>query len=226
MSKARPRDNQRSRVYAWERAVSLKLKGRTLYQGEFNSLEQCEAFMLPIWRAERGRLGLAKVVAPTLARNLWGQRKATASEFHVIKLPRWARSRWVILHEMAHRLTPTDEAHGPRFVGVLIGLAARWLEYDAHQLMALADELGVRYYVRSIGVVPQRGLAWHVERTIRRQGAMSAMDIACHLSLIDGVSITFKQVHGAAVSLVRGGKARWYRGALKPIGVNLQEAAL
>lgn len=217
MAGQRPRDNQRSRVYAWERAASLRLKGRTLYIGEYETLEECEAFMAPIWRAERGRVGLAKSSAPTLARKLWGQRKATASELHVIKLPKWARSRWVILHEMAHRLTPEDEAHGPRFVGVLIGLAARWLEYDASQLMALADEMGVKYYVRSIGVVPTRGPAWHVDRAIRRHGAMSAMDIACHLSLVDGVDISFKQVNGAAVSLIRSGRARWYRGRLKPL---------
>lgn len=217
MAGQRPRDKQRSRVYAWERAASSRFKGRSLYVGEYETLEECEAFMAPIWRAERGRVGLAKSSAPTLARNLWGQRKATASELHVIKLPKWARSRWVILHEMAHRLTPEDEAHGPRFVGVLIGLAARWLEYDASQLMALADEMGVKYYVRSIGVVPTRGPAWHVDRAIRRHGAMSAMDIACHLSLVDGVDISFKQVNGAAVSLIRSGRARWFRGRLKPL---------
>lgn len=218
MANQRPRDNQRSRVYAWERAVLVKLAGRSLYLGEFTILDECEAFMAPIWRAERGRVGLAKMTAPSLARNLWGQRKATASADHVIKLPRWARSRWVILHEMAHRLTPQDEAHGPRFVGVLIGLAARWLDYDASQLMALADEMGVKYYVRSIGVVPHRGTAWHVNRTIRRHGAMSAMDIACHLSLVEGVDVSFKQVNGAAVSLISSGKAKWYRGRLKALG--------
>lgn len=70
----------------------------------------------------------------------------------------------MILHELAHRLTPGDEAHGPRVVGVLMVLAGRWLEFDVNQLMALADEEGVAYCVRSIDSVPVRGLTWHVER--------------------------------------------------------------
>lgn len=155
------RDSQRSRVYTWERAAA-KLEQRDFYEPEFRTLEECEEFMNPIWRKERGRVGQARVRAPELSRQLWGQRRATAGSDHVIKLPLWARSRWVILHEMAHRLTPGAQ-HGPRFVGALIGLAARWLDCDANHLMLLADEHGVKYHVRTIGVVPVRGPAWYVE---------------------------------------------------------------
>lgn len=144
----RHRDNQRSRVYAWERAALRELGARSISQADFEPLSACEAWALPVWRKERGRVGLARVAAPAIERPTWGQRRALAHDDHRITLPRWARSRWVILHELAHRLTPRDEAHEPRFVGVLIGLVGRWLEYDAAHQMGLADERGVRYYVR------------------------------------------------------------------------------
>lgn len=209
------RDNQRSKVYAWERAVVRELGNRKLGDAEFERLAACELWAQPIWRKERGRVGLARVAAPAIERPSWGQRRALAHDDHRITLPRWARSRWVILHELTHRLTPRDEAHGPRFVGVLIGLVCRWLEYDANQLMHMADERGVKYSVRSIGVVPVCGPAWHVEQVLNStRRPLTPMEIACELSVGRGVPIACKQVRGAAVYLVRSGKAHWWRGGL------------
>lgn len=97
----RPRDNQRSRCYEWENKAILT--AHTTIGVRYATLEECEDFMRPIWRAERGRVGLAKHRPPELSRNLWGQRSATSGHDHVIKLPLWARTPWIILHEMAHR---------------------------------------------------------------------------------------------------------------------------
>lgn len=210
----RSRDNQKSKVYAWERRCVRELAHSSLYDPEFSKLEECIEFAEPIWRKERGRVGLAKHAAPTIERPHRGQRSALAYADHRITLPRWARSRWVILHELCHRLTPRDEAHGPRFVGVLMGLVCRHMDYDATQLMALAEEMGVNYYVRSIGSVPIRGPVWHVLRTISREGPMTAMDLACHLSLAEGLDVTVKNVRGAALYLIKTGRARWYRNEL------------
>lgn len=207
----RSRDNQRSRVYAWERACVEQLAHSDIYDAEFQTLDECAEFAAPIWRKERGRVGLARQRAPVIERPSWGQRRALAHADHRITLPRWARSRWVILHELAHRLTPRDEAHGPRFVGVLMGLVARWLDYDATQLMALADEMGAKYHARSIGVVPTRGPVWHVERVVRLHGPMTGMELACHLSLAEGLDVRVPQVRGAALHLIRTGRARWLR---------------
>lgn len=214
----RTRDNQRSRVYTWEEAACSALMGRSIHDPEFTKLEQCEAFALPVWRKERGRVGLAGKVAPSVDGPSWGQTRALAHSDHRITLPRWARSRWVILHELAHRLTPRDEAHGPRFVGVLMGLLARWCDLDAHELMRMAEEHGVKFYVRSIGSVPVHGPVWHVERALRTEQPMSAMDLACWLSLGTGATINVRQVRGAALALIRAGRARWLRGKLVPQG--------
>lgn len=204
----RKRDNQRSLVYAWERRAT---KGAHS-QPTMKKLEEAAAFLAPIWKAERGRYGHAKLPMPLIGRPSWGQRRALAHHSHRITLPRWARNEWVILHEAAHRLTPRDEAHGPRFVSVLIGLASRHLGYDANQLMELADEMGVKYHVRSIGAVPVLGPAELVWRTVAEHGSMSEMDLACWLGM------SYLQVRGAALSLIRAGRARWLRRKLTLAG--------
>lgn len=219
----RPRDNQRSRVYAWERAVAKRHARRDFYEAEFATLEECEAFALPIWRKERGRLGLARAAAPSIERPSWGQRSALAHRDHRITLPRWARSRWVILHELAHRLTPRDEAHGPRFVGVLMGLVCRHLDADLDALKAIADEFKVKFYTRSIGNVPHHGPAWQVERALRLERPMSAMDLSCWLAVHEGVDMTPARVRGAALPLIRAGRARWLRGKLVPVDVEAHQ---
>jgi len=148
------RDVQRSRVYSWERQAVAPQHWRPC----FESLEAAQAWAQQVWRSERGRLGLAGVKAPQVLRPHRGQRRALAYPVaHMITLPRWARSRWVVLHELAHLLTPGEAAHGPRFVGALIGLGARWLDLDAQALMRAADESGVKYRVRTVGVVPLHG---------------------------------------------------------------------
>jgi hypothetical protein len=200
---ARGRDNQRSRVYAWEKRIT---KGAH-YSGTLATLEECTEFLRPIWRAERGRYGRARVAMPPIERPAWGQRSAIAHDCHRITLPRWARNPWTILHEAAHRLTPDDEGHGPRFVGVFIGLVCRHMGYDAEELMSTADEMGVKYHVRSIGSVPvlARGPAATVAKAIRDEGPMSEMDLACWCDL------TYLQIRGAAMHLIKTGRARWLR---------------
>jgi hypothetical protein len=156
-----------------------------------------EAWATPIWRAERGRYGRAI--------------HALAHRSHEISLPLWARQPWTVLHEMAHRLTHGDEAHGARFVGVLIGLLARHDDRDAKELMEAALEQGVQFHVRSIGSVPVREPATitdRVEQALVEQGPLSEMDLACWLDL------HWRQVRGAALVLQRRGRARWFRSKL------------
>lgn len=199
------RDKQRSRVYAWEKAVTNAFTDRPL----FTTLDECAAWLEPIWRAERGRLGRAGVKMPDIERPSRGQRRPLAHHDHRITLPRWARNPWVILHEAAHRLAISDEAHGGRFVGILIGLVARHDGRDAEELMRRADEMGVKYHVRSIGLVPDRGPAWHVENVIRQTGPLNLPEILAALESRNQQNFSLPQVRGAALSLVRAGKARY-----------------
>jgi hypothetical protein len=201
--RTRIRDSQRSRVYAWE----AKIEG---YYGlpEWKTIEEVHAWAAPIWKAERGRYGLAKMHLPEFVSSSWGQRRALAFKgLHRISLPLWARQKTCVLHELAHLLTPGDESHGARFVGVLIGLLARHAGYRADELMKLADEMGVAYYVRSIGAVPVHSL------TERLLGLLpiSEMDAAFELD------VSWRQVRGASIRLLQHKRARWLRGKLVPI---------
>jgi hypothetical protein len=209
----RKRDTQRSKVYAWEMSAIDPLHWISVFENTHDASE----WIAPIWRAERGRVGLSGQLAPTLVAAHGRQRRPKAHSNHRITLPKWATSHWVLLHELAHRLTPGD-GHGPRFVGVLIGLGCRYLDLDAQSLMASADAGGVKYSVRSIGRVPVHGPAWHVERAITDEGPMTAIDLSSWLNLGCGVDITPLKVRGAALSLIRSGRARWLRGKLTALG--------
>lgn len=72
----------------------------------------------------------------------------------MISMPKFPHNPYYILHELAHLLTPANEAHGARFVGVVIGLAARWLNQDAQALLQQAEAMGVRVNRNSVGKVP------------------------------------------------------------------------
>jgi hypothetical protein len=203
MKSTRPRDGQRSLVYAWEKAASSGACGIPT----FKTLAECQAFMNPIWNAERARYGRASVEAPAIERPARGQKRALAHASHKITLPKWARNEWVILHEMAHRLTPTGEAHGPRFVAVLIGLLARHAGYQSNQLMQSAAGAGVRYFAKSVGTVPAPPALNLSDRLVRLM-PVAEIDAAFELD------VSWRQVRGASLTLIRRGQARWLRGKL------------
>lgn len=188
----RPRDKQRSRVYAWERAFV----GGSFYQGSL-ALREVQALVSRVWAAERARYGLAGVPAPAIHDGR-GCRWARGGLSKLV-LPRWARSPWVALHELAHALTPKDEAHGPRFVAVLVGIAARHTGVDADQALQMAADMGVRVDYRSIGAVPVIKLH---DRLIRELPATDT-----DLALAFEVSV--REVQVAALTLIRKRLAKW-----------------
>jgi hypothetical protein len=68
----RPRDNQRSAVYAWERKVEGYHRAP-----EFQAILDVERWARPIWRSERGRYGLAKSAAPEFMPARWFRKQLT-----------------------------------------------------------------------------------------------------------------------------------------------------
>ncbi len=205
-ARRRTRDSQRSAVYAWENAAVPR--HYSLGRNVRRDLDDVEPFVRRVWRAERGRYGLARFPVPAIR---GGAGHATGN-VHGLKLPPWARrSPPVILHELAHALDKRSGYgagrsgwHGPRFVGILIGLLARHLGLDAEALMASADERGVRYDVRSIGAVPRVHLA------DRLADVLPATPIEAAVAL----GVSYRQVYGAALRLVGAGRAAWSRGRL------------
>lgn len=195
----RPRDSQRSRVYAWQRT----LNGYDC-PPEWKTIQEVSAWAEPVWRTERGRYGLARKEAPEFVAAGWGQRRALSYRSHKISLPLWARKRSVVLHEMAHRLAPTGEAHGPRFVAILMGLLARHAGFNLQDMMEKADQQGVKYHARSVGTVPLQSLTEQLWALL----PISEMDAACELD------VSWRQVRGASIRLLTHKRARWLRGKL------------
>ena len=79
----RQRDVQRSRVYAWERRVNP-----AIFSGVFD-LDETEAFVKRVWRAGRGRYGMATQEGPAVLAKHHG--RATGSR-GALQFPRWSRN--------------------------------------------------------------------------------------------------------------------------------------
>lgn len=112
----RPRDSQRARLYRAEGEVHA---GRRLPTVE--RMQACvDALAAADWFLARWGERSFEV------RPGFGHRRATADRDGVLQMPRWARSELVLLHEVAHCLTPvTCAPHGPEYAGVLLALARR-----------------------------------------------------------------------------------------------------
>jgi len=82
-----------------------------------------------------------------------GRRKACATYYNgnkAIKLPRWARTKYVILHEIAHHLSGGD-GHKAEFASCLLDLVRHFLGKES------ADALQGAYYHKSVKVVGKNG---------------------------------------------------------------------
>lgn len=83
-----------------------------------------------------------------------GRRKACASFQYgrrVIKLPKWARTEFVILHEIAHHLVGLENGHRPAFASCLLDLVRHFLGKEA------ADGLQVGYHLKGVKVLGKNG---------------------------------------------------------------------
>lgn len=165
---ARPRDAQRARLY---RAESSVAPGRRL-----PTVERMQAYVDAL-------VGAGWFVARWGARSFdvrpgFGHRRATADANGLLQMPKWARSELVLLHEVAHCLTPvTCAAHGPEYAGVLLSLARRAMGPGTAQALedAFARER-VRWTLAAVPVVPGHSLnAFRVPDEVRRRVFTGAM---------------------------------------------------
>ena len=112
----RPRDSQRARLYRAEGEVD---PGRRLPTVE-RMQAWVDALVATDWFVARWGTRCFEV------RPGFGHRRATADANGVLQMPKWARSELVLLHEVAHCLTPvTLASHGPEYAGILLALARR-----------------------------------------------------------------------------------------------------
>ena len=98
---AQPRDTQRQKVYDSENAAFDKRKseGMTVAEAQAFIDKCCSSAVL---RRRYPRAGIEFTVTDGR-----GRRRAcfTPWPYNELRMPRWSRSRWVLLHELAHALT-------------------------------------------------------------------------------------------------------------------------
>ena len=145
----RPRDSQRARLYRAEGQVD---PGRRLPTVE-RMQAWVDALVATDWFAARWSVRTYEV------RPGFGHRRATADEHGVLQMPKWARNELVLLHEIAHCLTPwTFASHGPEYAGVLLALSRRGMGPGTAQLL---EDAFARERVRwTLAAVPDVRVGW------------------------------------------------------------------
>jgi putative metallohydrolase (TIGR04338 family) len=190
MSAPRPRDSQRSRLYRAEGEVDA---GRRL-----PTVERMQAWV-------DGLVATDWFVARWGERSFevrpgFGHRRATADENGVLQMPKWARNELVLLHEVAHCLTPPAFAsHGPEYAGVLLTLARRGMGPGTAQLL---EDAFARERVRwTLAAVPDVRAGWPSVAKRRQSAAWASTPGA---SVGDGPTDSLAAAHLSDVADIVG----------------------
>lgn len=138
-----PRDFQRSKVYAAERSAFT-------FSPEFTTIDECDDFARIItgcsyWLLNNGKTNY-RLHDGRGHRSAYFKRKS-----NTIVLPRWARSRFVIIHEFSHFLTfikhgDSVPSHGRVFCRHYLDLISELMGADSAALLERAFmSHGVKY---------------------------------------------------------------------------------
>jgi putative metallohydrolase (TIGR04338 family) len=155
----RIRDSQREKVYRSERMVFRGSPGvpqpdSSKVTPDYKTVAECQEYVDYVTASDAWRkvLGI-RTEGPVEARDGRGRRRASADSVNdQIKLPKWTRDRWQILHELAHIATDytynlahigdedgpwwfyeqTVAPHGPEYAGVYLYLVHEFLGLEVH----------------------------------------------------------------------------------------------
>jgi putative metallohydrolase (TIGR04338 family) len=135
--------DQAGRLYAAEEMSGIKYS-------EALTLQECQKFVDKIISRKYviEKYGI-QAKRPIVVLDGRGRRKACATIYYgkrAIKLPKWARGKYVILHEVAHHLTNLD-GHKPEFASCLLDLVRHFLGKES------ADALQGAYHYKGVKVV-------------------------------------------------------------------------
>lgn len=156
---SRPRDSQKQRLYDAERASGLQSSkwtqsGERLFGGRWTTEQP--------WTIEQCQRYVNELVESTWFRRRWTRqcivvepgRGGGHAGWYGIRLGVWARQEIVVLHEVAHLLTPASMAsHGPEYAGVLLTLVGHKMGADARR--ALRESMREHGVKVSLSAVPK-----------------------------------------------------------------------
>jgi len=121
------RDSQRLAVYHWEDEI----RKRWRLNDCGITLEECDRLIRKVWSDYRPGQEPPKLVDGR------GRRRACGSRWE-IKLPRWARCRIVVLHEIAHSLQQQQPWHGPEFARLFLEMIVQYAGIPAREAKSIA----------------------------------------------------------------------------------------
>lgn len=135
---------QRQRVYDAENAAFDKSK-----PSEGLSVAECQAFVDKCCSSRVLQRRYPGAAHPPTVKDGRGRRKACYMPvYHELRIPRWSRSRWILLHELAHALVygRRGATHGWEFAECYLYLVRVFLGRSAEdQLKAEFKAKRVRY---------------------------------------------------------------------------------
>ena len=139
----RPRDSQRGKLYRAER--ELADLDEKIGKG---TIAEAEAYVVSVWNTRwmRDHFPLAQLHAEPRVVDGRGTRRATGSLYR-LNLPRWSRTKLVVLHEIAHAVTPNwCAAHGREFAANFIKLVQHYMGVETARALKQAFRAnGVKY---------------------------------------------------------------------------------
>ncbi len=148
------RDNQRQRVYNAERTIPQWGADR------IDDIHALRKYVKKITKSAWYRKRMAKNAdafrwADIEVRDGRCRRNAGGCRFNgYITMPKWSRTRLVILHEIAHVCQPRISAgHGREYCKVYLALVKKWIGKEASLALKTAfDEHGVKYRTGAVKV--------------------------------------------------------------------------
>lgn len=148
------RDNQRQRVYDAERATPMLMKDR------IDDVHELQKYVTKICKSAWFRRRFPASMGITVTD---GRRRIRACGFAVggygyIKMPKWARSKMITLHEISHAVQKLayegpQPWHGREFCKIYLAFVKKWLGMEAYaSLKASFKEHGVKYVTGNVKV--------------------------------------------------------------------------
>ncbi len=150
----RPRDSQRHKVYASDRALER-------HSHRLEDVRAMDRFVRRVWKSRRVQARYPRAfeaggwLGPPGVRDGRGHRNATGGP-SLVTMPRWARSTHILLHELAHTICSrhyprnTIAPHGWQFAECYAYLVKLFMGADAH------DSLRAAYWHNGVRSRPPR----------------------------------------------------------------------
>lgn len=159
MTSTKRRDMQKAKLYRAEKVL--------LPYGKVGdeSVPACEAFVKSVWQSTwvKKHFVRARLNGPPEIADGRGTRIARGG-LNRLNLPRWARTKAVVLHEITHALTPDRPAHGWVFCKNYLAIVQHFMGTEA------AKELRVAYREHRVRYNPPRRLSPATLAKLREHG--------------------------------------------------------